>query len=59
MWLVLSNLYKDISLFVNLFILTFIMDRNTLLPAGFSDKIYPKSQKNSLIIENIVNFFLN
>ena len=35
------------------------MDRDTLLPAGFSDKIYPKSQKNSLIIENIVNFFLN
>ena len=35
------------------------MDRNTLLPAGFSDKIYPKSQKNSLLIENIVNFFLN
>ena len=59
MWLILSNLYKNISLFVNLFILTFIMDRDTLLPAGFSDKIYPKSQKNSLIIENIVNFFLN
>ena len=35
------------------------MDRDTLLPAGFSDKIFPKSQKNSLIIENIVNFFLN
>ncbi|MDC3096308.1 ATP phosphoribosyltransferase regulatory subunit [Alphaproteobacteria bacterium] len=35
------------------------MDRDTLLPAGFSDKIFPRSQKNSLIIENIVNFFLN
>ena len=35
------------------------MDRDTLLPAGFSDKIFPKSQRNSLIIENIVNFFLN
>ena len=35
------------------------MDRDTLLPAGFSDKIFPKSQRNALIIENIVNFFLN
>jgi len=35
------------------------MDRNTLLPAGFSDKIFPRSQKNSLIIEKIINFFLN
>ena len=35
------------------------MDRDTLLPAGFSDKIYPKSQKNALIIENILQFFLN
>ena len=35
------------------------MDRDTLLPAGFSDKIFPKSQKNSLIIEKIINFFLN
>ena len=35
------------------------MDRDTLLPAGFSDKIFPRSQKNSLIIENIVKFFLN
>jgi len=35
------------------------MDRDTLLPAGFSDKIFPRSQKNSLIIENIINFFLN
>ncbi len=35
------------------------MDRDTLLPAGFSDKIFPRAQKNSLIIENIVNFFLN
>ena len=35
------------------------MDRDTLLPAGFSDKIFPKSQRNSLIIENIINFFLN
>jgi len=39
--------------------LIFNMDRDTLLPAGFSDKIFPRSQKNSLIIENIVNFFLN
>ena len=35
------------------------MDRDTLLPAGFSDKIFPRSQKNSLIVENIINFFLN
>ena len=35
------------------------MDRDTLLPAGFSDKIFPKSQKNSLVIEKIINFFLN
>ena len=35
------------------------MDRDTLLPAGFSDKIFPRSQKNSLIIESIVNFFLD
>ena len=35
------------------------MDRDTLLPAGFSDKIFPKSQKNSLLIENIIQFFLN
>ncbi len=35
------------------------MDRDTLLPAGFSDKIFPRSQKNSLIIENIINCFLN
>ena len=35
------------------------MDRDTLLPAGFSDKIFPRSQRNSLIIEDIVNFFLN
>ena len=35
------------------------MDRDTLLPAGFSDKIFPRSQKNSLIIEKIISFFLN
>ena len=35
------------------------MDRNTLLPAGFSDKIFPRSQKNSLIIEKIINFKLS
>ena len=57
MWLILSNQYKNISLFLNLFILTIIMDRDTLLPAGFSDKIFPKSQKNSLVIEKFINFF--
>ncbi len=35
------------------------MNKNSLLPAGFSDKIFPRSQKNSLIIEKIIEIFLN
>ena len=35
------------------------MNKSSLLPAGFSDKIYPRSQKNAMIVEKIVESFLN
>ena len=35
------------------------MNKSSLLPAGFSDKIYPRSQKNALIVEKIIENFLN
>ena len=31
----------------------------TLLPAGFSDKLFPKSQKEFIIIEKIISQFAN
>jgi len=34
-----------------------IVKNKSLLPAGFSDKLYPKSQKQTLIVEKILNFF--
>ena len=34
-------------------------ENNTLLPAGFSDKLYPKSQREFLLIEKILSFFSN
>ena len=34
-----------------------IVKNKNLLPAGFSDKLYPKSQKQTLIVEKILNFF--
>ena len=37
-----------------------IINRNkALLPAGFSDKLYPKSQKQFIIVERILDFFSN
>ncbi len=36
-----------------------IIINKALLPAGFSDKLYPKSQKQFVIVEKILEFFSN
>ena len=36
-----------------------IVRNKALLPAGFSDKLYPKSQKQFIIVEKILEFFSN
>ena len=36
-----------------------LIGKKTLLPAGFSDILYPKSENQYLIVEKILNFFAN
>jgi len=39
--------------------LTRLSGKKTLLPAGFSDMLYPKSENQNIIVEKILNYFAN